>query len=75
MLISGKFQAQLKDFYEQLLTSHQNFEQSVEDSDLKQEAFLAIIQQRDHLFEQIFYKSFKPHHYGIASNFNLPDSL
>jgi len=40
------------------MTSHQNFEELVENSNMKQDVFLGIVQKRDSLFEQIFYKSF-----------------
>ena len=42
------------------MSAQVNFEKSVDDSSLKEDAFLSLVKNRDQLLEQVFYKTFKP---------------
>ena len=61
--------------HKQLLTSEVSFEKCVENSSLQEEAFIALVRNRDQLLEQTFYKSFKPQNFGLASQLSLPEVL
>ena len=50
------------------MSAQVNFEKSVDDSSLKEDAFLNLVKNRDQLLEQVFYKIFKP---GQGS-YNIP---